>query len=69
MGKGITELEYWGIHYFHEIYVELYKIEMNSAAMKEHLVNRWGAEIVEEYWQLYQQGIHSTWSRMNEIDI
>ena len=69
MGKGISELEYWGVHYFHELYVELYNAEMNSDAMKQHLINRWGVQIVEEYWQLYQQKIHTAFNRMNEIGV
>lgn len=68
MSKGISELEYWGVHYFHELYVELYKTDMNGEAMKQHLINRWGADIVEVYWKLYEQKVISTAYKINELD-
>ena len=37
--------------------------------LKQHLIDRWGAQIVEEYWQLYQQQIHTAVNRMNEIGV
>lgn len=69
MSKGISELEYWGVHYFHELYMELYKVDMNSEIMKQYLIDRWGVDIVEAYWELYMQKVISTAYRMNEFDI
>lgn len=69
MNKGISELEYWGVHYFHELYVDLYKIDMNSEAMKQRLTNRWGSDIVEAYWKMYVQKIISSGYKMRELDI
>ena len=68
MSKEISELEYWGVHYFHELYVNLYKTDMNSEAMKQHLIDRWGEDIIGQYWRLYKKEISAAVYKINELD-